>query len=177
VLASALALTSLGTLAAPASALPLVGIGANVGAAVHIPSTGSPAADLTADLAVLGPVIGLQYWQPFNGTSPYMQGGVRFNVSPIPMINVAPGLAACSVNGAIGGLATLNASFSPLMLPVSVDGAIGAGYAGGSPLLPYHAGVKLSLIPFTAINVRYRGWTGNPAFTFGGPEIGIEIGL
>lgn len=174
-LAAMLGLASLGAAATPASALPLIGVGANVGAGVHIPSSGPLASDVTADLAVMGPVIGLQWWRTFDGVNTYLQGGVRWNVSPVPMVNVAPGVSAASFNGGLGGLGTLDASFSPLMLPASLNAGVGYGWVNGSTLLPYHVGVKLSLIPFTAINVGYRGWQGGP--NVGGPEIGIEVGL
>ena len=82
-LAAMLGLASLGATATPASALPLIGVGANVGVGVHIPSSGPLASDVTADLAVMGPVIGLQWWRTFDGAGTYLQGGVRWNVSPV----------------------------------------------------------------------------------------------
>ena len=91
------------------------------------------------------------------------------------MVSISPGVSALYLNGGIGGQASLDAAFNPLLLPFAVEGMIGAGYVNGSMLLPYGVGVKLSLIPFTSINVRYRGWTG--ALNTGGPELGLEIGL
>jgi hypothetical protein len=170
-----LAIAASATFASPADAIPLIGIGANVGAGIHFLSQQSPAVDVNADLAVLGPVIGLQYWHPFDGTQNYFQAGVRYNVSPIPMVSIQPGISGVYLNGGWGGLGSVNAVFSPLMLPFSVEGMAGAGYVNASLLLPYSVGVKLSLIPFTAINVRYRGWSG--ALNASGPEVGLEIGL
>ena len=163
--------------ASPAAALPLVGIGLNVGAGAQYTLDRGPAVDLTADLAVMGPVIGLQYWRAFQTADTYMQGGLRWNVSPIPMISIAPGVSAVSYNSAFGGLASVNAAFTPLMLPVGIEAMVGAGaLANGSTLLPYLVGLKLSFIPFTTINLRYRGWSGS-ALTTSGPELGLEIGI
>jgi hypothetical protein len=176
VLGLTLAIAGTSLIASPANAVPLIGIGANVGAGVHFLSGGqSPAMDLNADLSLLGPVIGLQYWRPFDGSQNYLQAGVRYNVSPIPMVSIQPGISGINLNGGWGGLGTVNAVFSPLMLPFSVEAMVGAGYVNAGLLLPYSVGVKLSLIPFTAINVRYRGWSG--PLNVSGPELGLEIGL
>ena len=163
--------------ASPAAALPLIGVGANVGANIQFlgASQPSPALDLTADLTVMGPVFGFEYWRPFDGSLNYAQAGVRYNVSPIPMVSIQPGVAGINLNGVWGGLGSVNAVFTPLMLPFAVEGMVGAGYVNGSTLLPYSVGVKLSLIPFTSINLRYRGWAG--ALNASGPEAGVEIDL
>src|ERR1035437_5375135 len=121
----ALAATALMAGAQPANALP---IGGNVGVAIQAPSGSGPAIDATAEVNIFGPTLGLRYWQVFGGTGPYIQLGVRQNMSPVPMINVAPGIAGVSYGGSYGGLVTLDASFTPLMLPVSIDATVGAGY-------------------------------------------------
>lgn len=176
--------TALGVLAAllataltatPAQAIPLLGIGGDVGVAGNWTSLG-PGVTLNADLAAMGPTIGLIYWRAFNPASTsYTQLGVRYNVSPVPMVNISPGVSVCALSTSLGGLATLNASFAPIMLPVALEASVGAGYCNGGMLLPYSGDLKLSLIPFTAIKLGYRGWSGG--LNIGGPELGIEIGL
>lgn len=171
-----MAIATLALTAAPASAIPLLGIGADVGAAAHFTNVGT-ALDLNADVNVMGPSIGLRYWIPFGSTAAtYGQLGISTNVSPVPMLNISPGIAGCLIGSAPGGMVTLNARFEPILLPAAIEGMVGAGYCNGGMLLPYNVDVKLSLIPFTSIKAGWRGWSG-AAFTASGPEVGLEIGL
>ena len=178
-LAAGLALMGVGAWAQPASALPIVDVGANAGVALHY--TDALAADVTADVDLRGLVISGQYWTKLTAATPatYMQGTVRYNVSPVPMLKVAPGVGVAGLNGGFGPLANVTATFAPVLLPASLEAMAGAAYVQNSTLFPYYAGVKLSLIPFTAFALRYRGWGGAPGALLGngGPEIGLEIGL
>lgn len=164
--------------AQPAQAVPVLDIGAHAGAAVHLVQ-GGPAADLTADVNLRGLLLGGQYWSQLGTNLNYWQAAARYNVSPVPMLSVAPGVGVVSAAGAIGPLGQLTARFSPLLLPVSVEAAAGAAFVGGGSLLPYHAGVTFSPLPFISLAARYRGWAGQatPFSGLAGPEIGIEIGI
>lgn len=178
-LAAGLVLVGLGAGTQSADALPFVDVGANVGVGLHY--TNALAVDVLGEVDLRGLVIGGQYWTTLTAATPanYVQGTVRYNVSPVPMLRVAPGVGLAGLNGSFGPLANVTASFSPFLLPVSAEAAVGAAYVQSSTLFPYHAGVKLSLIPFTAFALRYRGWggTGGALLGNGGPEIGLEIGL
>lgn len=174
----AFALTGAIAWAQPAQAVPVIDIGAQAGAAVHLVPSG-PAVDLTADVDLRGLLLGAQYWNQMGTGLNYWQAAARYNVSPVPMLTVAPGLGVVSADGAIGPMGQLTARFSPVLLPVSVEAAAGYAFVGGGSLLPYHAGVKFSPLPFTALALKYRGWAGQatPFAGLAGPEIGIEIGI
>jgi hypothetical protein len=176
-LAAALILAGMGVAAKPADAIPFVDVGADVGAAFHW--SGGPALDLTGDVNLRGLVISGQYWTQLGGPSNYITGGLRYNVSPVPMLRVEPGIGLASLNGGFGPAVNAYAAFSPILLPAAVEAGAGAAFVGGGTLYPYFAGVKLSLFPFTAFNLRYRGWGGAPGALLGGggPEIGFQIGI
>jgi hypothetical protein len=176
-LTAGLALVGLGAVATPATALPIVDVGANAGVALHY--TDALAADVTADVNLRGLVISGQYWTKLNAPTNYMQGTIRYNVSPVPMLSVAPGVGLVGGAVGVGPLANVTATFAPILLPASVEAMAGAAYVNNSTLFPYYAGVKFSLIPFTAFALRYRGWGGANGALLGngGPEIGFEIGL
>lgn len=176
-LLGAMALAGAVAWAQPAHAVPLLDIGAQAGAAFHW--VGQPALDLTGDVELRGLLLGGQYWTQLGGNMTYWQAAARYNVSPVPMLTVAPGVGVVSAAGAIGPMGQLTARFSPLLLPLSVEAAAGAAFVNGSSLLPYHAGLKFSPLPFTALALKYRGWAGQatPFAGLAGPEIGIEIGI
>lgn len=178
-LLGAAALVAVVALAQPAHAVPLLDIGANAGVAAHL-TQGGPALDATAELNLRGLVLAGEYWTRFGATSNYWQVGARYNVSPVPMLSVSPGVGLVSATGAAGPMANLTAGFSPFLLPVSIEAAAGAAFVSGGLLLPYHAGVKFSPLPLISVVGRYRGWAGQAITTVtnqAGPEIGIEIGI
>jgi hypothetical protein len=178
-LGSALVLASVALAAKPAAAIPIVDVGAGVGAAVQLSGNG-PALDLTGNVNLRGLQVSGQYYQQFAQTQlNYWQGAVGYNVSPVPMLSVSPALGVASWKGSIGPLGQVTGSFSPFLLPVSVEASAGATYVQSTVVLPYSAGIKLSLIPFTSFNLRYRGWAGSSPDLGGmnGPEIGIEFGI
>jgi hypothetical protein len=176
-LAAGLVLAGIGAVAQPAHALPIVDVGADAGAAFHW--SGGPALDLTGDVNLRGLVLSGQYWTQLGGPSNYLQGTVRYNVSPVPMLNVSPGVGVASLNGSFGPLVNATAAFEPFLLPASIEASAGAAFVQSSTLFPYYAGLKFSLFPFTAFNLRYRGWAGTPGTLLGngGPEIGFQIGI
>lgn len=176
-LAAALVLAGIGTMAAPASAIPIVDVGADVGAAFHW--SGGPALDLTGDVNLRDLKLSGQYWTQLGGASNYLQAAVRYNVSPVPMLSVTPGVGLAGLNGSFGPLVNATATFAPLLLPASIEASAGAAFVQSSTLFPYYAGVKLTPLPFTALNLRWRGWGGTPGALLGGggPEIGLEIGI
>lgn len=176
----ATAIVAAGIAAQPESAAALPGVGVNVGAAAHFANTGF-AYDVNGDVALLGFGLNGFYWmQPATSTS-WASAAIQKNLSFIPMTTFTPGLGVAMLNaGAVNGfgpLAQLSAGFHPLMLPVAIEGSLGAAYVNGSTALPYALGVKLSLIPFTSFVARWRGWEGAAGIKNSGAEIGIEVGI
>lgn len=165
-------------LSAPAAAaLPLVDLGGGAGAAIHFPG-GNPAIDLTAQANVLGFGVSAQYWKQFGTTNQYMQAVLSKNVSPVPGLEVSPGVGVASLCGCGGGVVNTTAVFRPLLLPVSFEAMLGAGWAVNDGFfVPYAAGVKWSPLPFTSLVARYRGWGAGAAKLGAGPEIGLEVGI
>lgn len=164
--------------AQPASAeVPILGAGAHAGVGYHI---GPNAVDVLADASFAGVVLSGQYWQQLGSGQTYLQGNLRTNLSPVPMLSISPGVGVVATSGNFGPMGSLTAGFAPILLPVSVEASAGAAYVLNAGLLyPYYAGVKFSPLPFTALALRYRGWGGSatPMAGLAGPEIGIEIGI
>lgn len=155
-------------------------MGVVVGAGAHLPGSGGPAASVVGNLDVMGWGLGAHYWMQPATSSSWASAVVRKNISPIPTIGIAPGIGAAMLNtslgNGIGPLGQLNASWYPPLMPFAIDLSVGAAWLNGSMALPYSAGVKLSLIPFTALVARWRGWEGS-GFRTSGPEIGAEFGF
>ena len=176
-LATGLVLAGLSLGAQPASAIPIVDLGAHAGAAVHLTGNG-PAADLYGDVYLRELTLSAQYWTRLGGTDTYLQGLAGYRLPSVPVLSITPAVGVAGLNGAFGPLGNVTAKFEPFLLPVSLEAAAGAAYVQGNALFPYHAGLKFSPLPFTALTLRYRGWGGTPGATLGnGPEIGLEIGL
>jgi hypothetical protein len=181
-LAGAIALLAAIAWAQPAAAeVPILGAGAHVGVGYHI---GPNALDVLGDVSFAGMVLSGQYWQQLAAPSmTYGQVGLRTNLSPVPMLSIAPGVGAVVTGGNFGPMASLTAGFAPFLLPVAVEASAGAAYVlNAGTLFPYYAGVKFSPLPFTALALRYRGWGGAASPTMpmagvAGPEIGVEIGI
>ena len=150
-----------------------------VGVGAHLPGAGGPAVSVLGNVDVMGWGLGAHYWAQPATSSNWVSAALKKNISPIPTVSLAPGLGVAMWNAgagnAVGPLGQLNAGWYPPLLPVALDLSVGAAWLNGSMALPYSAGVKLSLIPFTALVARWRGWEG--AFRTSGPEIGAEIGF
>ncbi|MEB3222311.1 MAG: hypothetical protein VKS61_09565 [Candidatus Sericytochromatia bacterium] len=163
----------------------MLGVDAKAGAGIQATSGLGLALNAEAHVGVLGWGVRGHYWQRLfsNSQLSWMAATVGKNVSPVPMINVSPGVGVAGLGqGAttLGPLGTIHASFSPVLLPVSVEASVGAAWLGGTSLvLPYSVGAKVSLIPFTGVTLRYRGFEGNNALLSGanGPELGVEVGI
>lgn len=162
----------------PEAADALPGVGVTAGAGAHLANTGF-AYSLIGNVDVMGWGVGAHYWGQPSTSSNWVSAALKRNVSPIPTITLAPGLGVAMWNpgtgSAVGPLGQLNAGWYPPLMPFALDFSVGAAWLNGSMALPYSAGVKLSLIPFTALVARWRGWEG--AFRTSGPEIGAEIGF
>jgi hypothetical protein len=144
--------------------------------AAHL-ANGAFAYDVNAEANLFGWVVAGQYWNQPSTARTLMGLGLRKNVSPVPMLSVAPGVNVLSWNGAAGPGVNLTGTFSPFLLPVSFEAQAGAAYLMNSgTLFPYYVGAKASLFPFTAFALRYRGWTG-AGVNVSGPELGIEVGI
>lgn len=168
-----------GVTAQPEAALALPGVGVIAGAGAQFADTGL-AYNVNAAVDAMGFGVRGLYWMQPSTTNTWASAQVSMNVSPIPMLNISPGVGAAMWNQAgssVGGpMASVSAGFYPIALPVAINVEAGAAYLNGSLSLPYSAGVKLSLFPFTALVARYRGWEGS-ALRASGPEIGAEIGF
>lgn len=169
-----------GVVGRPEAAHALPGVGVVVGAGAHLPSANGPAVSVIGNLDVMGWGIGAHYWaQPASSTN-WVSAALKKNISPIPTLSLAPGLGVAMLGtptgNNVGPLGQLNAGWYPPLMPFALDLSVGAAWLNGSMALPYSAGVKLSLIPFTALVARWRGWEG-AGFRTSGPEIGAEIGF
>jgi hypothetical protein len=170
-------------LARPADALPGVGVAAS--SSVGLVNDNQPVFNVVASAELAGVHVGGLFWRRVSDQRTYLHGLLMKDVSPIPMIKVLPGIGlASNPGGQVGPIASLGAAFHPFLLPVAVEVSAGAALFSGQTLLPYSAGLKLSLFPLTAFNFRYRGFggearTGAPGSLagIGGPEVGVEIGI
>ena len=177
-LAAAVVTAGIATRPEPAAALP--GAGVNVGAGAHLANTGF-AYDVNGTVSVMGFGVNALYWAQNATSTTWTSAVLQKNLSFIPMTDLTPGIGAAMVNAGttsgVGPMAQLSAAFHPLMLPIAIEGQVGAAYLNGSMALPYAVGGKLSLFPFTSIVARWRGWEGATAIKNNGPEIGLEIGI
>lgn len=169
-----------GAFGRPEAAEALPGVGVTAGAGAHFAGTGGFAYSVLGTVDVMGWGVGAHYWaQPASSTN-WVAAALRKNVSPIPTTSLAPGLGVAMLGtptgNHVGPLGQLTAAWYPPLMPFALDFSVGAAWLNGSMALPYSAGVKLSLIPFTALVARWRGWEG-AGFRTSGPEIGAEIGF
>ncbi|MEB3328849.1 MAG: hypothetical protein VKQ33_06415 [Candidatus Sericytochromatia bacterium] len=182
-LVASLALLLTAAAAEPAHAL--LGVDARAGAALQATGGQGPALNAQANVGMFGWSARGHYWQTLTAATQtrWMTAVVCKNVSPIPMIDVSPGLGLAGLGQAdttFGPVGLVHASFSPFLVPISVEATAGASWLGGTRLvLPYSLGAKVSLFPFTGFTLRYRGFEGNHALLQGanGPELGVEIGI
>ncbi|HEY9723091.1 MAG TPA: hypothetical protein V6D47_13865 [Oscillatoriaceae cyanobacterium] len=172
--AVALAIAAVGA-ASPASAIPIVDVGAHARAAVQWTGAG-PAGDLSAGVDLRGLELSAFYWKPFTTQGNWVDAQVGWDLSPVPMISVTPSVGVAALNGGFGPIGSVRGSFTPLLLPVSVEAMAGVSPLTGGLMYPYSLGLKLSLIPFTSLDLAYRGWAG-AVNMMSGPELGVEIGL
>lgn len=166
-------------LAAPAAALPMIDVGANLSGGAHF--AGGTAGTARAEVNLLGNVADLSGWMPLggpiNGTNHYVSATLRRNLSPIPFINIAPGIGAVVLNGQPGFTGMLHGRISPFILPVSLHSEVGYAAVGGQNLIPYQIGAKLHMLIF-GLGLHYRGWGGTGAMAgLGGPAITLEAGI
>ncbi|MEB3285031.1 MAG: hypothetical protein VKN33_07085 [Candidatus Sericytochromatia bacterium] len=165
--------------ASPASAL-LPSVKAGAGLQV-LPEGPSLAASAWGSVDVLGWGATGHFWRRLTATPQHWFSlAARRNMSLAPMIAVAPmiGIAGLGDTGAtaLGPFAGLSGRFAPILMPFAFEAQAGAAWINGSLVLPYSLGAKISLIPLTAVSLRWRGWEGS-AFRFSGPEIGLEAGF
>lgn len=170
-----------GAMAAPAAALPMIDVGANLSGGAHF-AGGGTAATARAEVNVFGNVADVNGWfpvqgGPLGGTSNYVSATLRRNLSPIPFINVAPGLGAVVLNGQPGFTGMIHGRISPFILPISLHSEVGVAAVGGQTLIPYQVGAKLHMLIF-GLGLHYRGWGGSGAMAgLGGPAITLEAGI
>lgn len=163
--------------AAPASALiPSVAAGGGL----HAVNNGL-AASAWGSVDALGWGATGHVWRRLNNSPDHWVSlAARRNLNLAPMISVAPMLGLAGVGNAaqttFGPLAGVSGRFAPLLMPFALEAQAGAAWINGSLLLPYSLGAKISLIPFTAITLRWRGWEG-AALQASGPELGFEAGF
>lgn len=185
VLSLALCAGAVAASASPSRAdVPLLDVGAGVSAGYHVVPGG--AFDLTGAVNLRGLVVGAQYWRGLGLGAAALPDlarlNVGYNVSPVPMIRLAPSVGGAYLAGSFAPELALTADFHPFLLPVGLEAQVAAQYypGFGGVLLPYHAGVSISPFPFTSLWLRYRGWAGNgaaPLVGVGGPELALAIGI
>jgi hypothetical protein len=179
-LLAGLVLAGVGARPEPAQALP--GVGVVVGGGAHfVTSGGGFAYSVIGNVDVMGWGAAGHYWQQPASSTNWVSLALRRNLSPIPTISIAPGIGVAMggspAGNAVGPLGQVSAGWYPPLMPFALDASVGAAWLNGSMALPYALGVKLSLIPFTALVARWRGWEGAGFIKTSGPEIGAEIGF
>lgn len=181
-------LMALGLLAAstltclPAQALPFVGVEAGADGAYFMQRpANAPAFGGTVMARV--EAFGFEADGHYTALSDrnYSQLFVRTSILPIPMFTIKPGIGviqqslfnAGNPSNALG--LGIRAGFAPLLIPITVDGAVDFGIdTTGLAVTSVSAGANLSLIPFTAIHAGLRGYSRGQE-SFGGPEIGLRV--
>lgn len=181
-------LMALGVLAAstfsclPAQALPFVGVEAGADGAYFMQHPANAPAfggTLMARVEALG--FEADGHQTYLSDRQYSQLFVRTSLLPIPMFTFKPGIGIIQQNLFTAGPSSyalgvgIRAGFAPLLLPVTVDGAVDFGLdTTGLAVTSVSAGANLSLIPFTAIHAGLRAYSRGQQ-SFGGPEIGLRV--
>ncbi|MEB3196030.1 MAG: hypothetical protein VKP62_02395 [Candidatus Sericytochromatia bacterium] len=159
----------------------LMGVTVAAGAGIHAPSDGL-AGSLWGSADAFGWGVAGHFWRRLSTTPDHWLAlQVRKNVSPIPMISIMPGVGVAGLGGptqtALGPMASVTGRFAPFLLPFAFEAQAGAAWINNSLALPYSVGAKISLIPFTAVALRWRGWEGNSTIRSAGPELGVEAGF
>jgi hypothetical protein len=121
------------------------------------------------------------FWRRLIGTPDHwISLAARRHINIAPMISFAPMVGLAGIGNLtttnMGPMAAISGRFAPLLMPFSFEAQAGAAWINGSLVLPYSAGAKISLIPLTAVTLRWRGWEGS-IFRAGGPEVGFEAGF
>ncbi len=172
-----LALAAFAPLAIASPAHAMMGVGVSAGPGVHF-ATGGYAITANGMVDILGWGVGGHYWNQPTSSTTYLALDLRRNISPVPTLRFAPGVGVAMTGGTPGPIVMATAGFFPPLMPFALDASVGAAYLNNSMLLPYAAGLKLSLIPFTAFTARWRCWAGQGALAgTNGPEVGFEVGF
>ncbi len=184
-------------LAAPADAVPLIGVEAS-GAAflgltvggnnTQVPS-GSPTLMLEASGAALGLVdLSGRYMSAFTTGANLMEVVLRKEFSMLPMLSVKPGVGYQGQNVFTTALdhapmAKLQVVFSPLLSPIWFEGEANVSYplTYGRPVSGTMLGGYMALLPMMNVGVRYVGYRdlNAPATPndFGGLQIGLRAAI
>lgn len=183
---SALAATLAVALAAPAQAVPLIGIGASAGGYVNY----SPSLGLGFDLdgSAQLPFLDLTANAWLAGTRQNAEIALRKEVSFLPMLSVRPGLGWHGTNFWNTGTelahapqASVLVSLTPILSPIWFEGSLNASYLLGPnlPVAGYMVGGYFAFLPIASLGLRLRGYQdlsgGGRDFT--GYEAGLRLSI
>jgi hypothetical protein len=174
-------------IAAPAQAIPLIGIGASGGAYVGVLT--NKQSGFAFELEGSGQALGLDVAGNLLGNmgagGKQLEVGLRKELSFIPMVSVKPMVGYQGQSFFTGTwdhapLARLDLGFSPILSPVWFDGTVGVSYpfGFGHPVGQAMIGGNLALLPLASIGVRYRTYQDLSGSTGGSRDFGaVEVGL
>ncbi len=182
------------SLAAPAQAVPLIGIEASAAAYLDYTLEGNnprvPAGSTGLTLEASGAGFGLfdlsgRYMTNFSTQANLAEVVLRREFSMLPMISVKPGIGYQGQNVFTPGwdhapIGKLQAAFSPILSPIWFEGEASVAYplALGRPVLGTMIGGFVSILPMVNVGVRYLGYRDLNVQTapvdFGGLQIGLR---
>jgi hypothetical protein len=181
-------------LAAPASAVPLIGIEGSAAAFLDYTMQGNngqvPAPSTGLTLEASGAAFGLldlsgRYMTNFSTQANLAEVVLRKEFSMLPMISIKPGVGYQGQNVFTPSwdhapIGKLQAAFSPILSPIWFEGEANVSYplTLGRPVLGTMVGGYFSILPMVNVGVRYLGYRDlneQPApVDFGGLQIGLR---
>lgn len=183
--------------AAPAIAVPLVGVEASGGAYLGFTSMGNnsrfPSGSMSLTLEAAGSAFGLldasgRYMSNFSSQANLIELALRKEVSPLPMLSIKPSIGYQTQNlfdAANAGMdhapqGKVYAAFSPFLLPAWAEAEVSVAYplALGRPVMGTMFGAYFAPLPVVSVGVRYLDYRDTSAQTapvdFGGLQIGLR---
>lgn len=190
----AIAATLGASLAAPAHAVPLIGIEGSAAAFLDVTMEGNnprvPSGSTGLTLEASGAAFGLfdvsgRYMTNFSSQANLAEVVLRKEFSMLPMISIKPGVGYQGQNVFTPGwdhapIGKLQAAFSPILSPIWFEGEANVSYpfALGRPVLGTMIGGYFSVLPMVNLGVRYLGYrdlsTQTVPVDFGGLQIGLR---
>lgn len=182
------------TLAAPAQAVPLIGVEGSAavyfdliqqGNGGQVPA-GSTGVTVEAGAAAFGMLdLSARYMTNFSTQANLVEGVLRTEISPLPMLSIKPGIGYQGQNVFATGfdhapLAKVQAMFSPILSPIWAEAELSASYPldRAQPVIGSTLGVNLAPLPFLSLGLRYLNYrelnAPNSPGDFGSLQIGLR---
>lgn len=181
------ATTVVAALAAPAQAIPLLGIGASAGGHVGYMSGAKSGAtfEMDGNVDAFGFDVAGNMLTRMGGSEMFTEVGLRKELSFLPMVSFKPGVfyqgqSLFSPTYDHGVAARVDLGLSPVLSPLTFEANAGVGFPFGlqHALATYMVGANLSLFPFTSFGVRYRNYRDLAATTdISLMELGLRVSI